>query len=316
MLAPFKNLLLTAVVLCLLSGGAVWGAAPLAYYSDGFSFIGQDESGYLLFSLDSKRGVDGDTFQAEHFGVLYDQTQGWVELVGTGEYPNPRGLLTSPPDSAAFQFSGRPRSGTTIRSRLNDLRLEINPLTTRLEENSGAQRQNWGNAAAVLYWQGRVVPGRVIYEGRTLYNRNRLSRGDSDSGENVQGFYLAIQDDTPAAWQDLFLRSEGSRKARHSKGFIDTHAAQLSLFSPDLEVTRKGWALGFYRWDKGWRMNLQQAATDKGLDPPFAALNLKQVSRKNIDNWVIGGAAISVVEGTLVADGQTSKVLGFAEVIK
>lgn len=316
MLAPLNNLLLRSLLLCLLLSGAAWGAAPLAYYSDGFSFIGQDATGYLLFALDSNRGVDGDTFQAENFGVLYDQQQGWVDLVGTGEYANPRGLLTRPPDSAAFQYAGRPTSGVTIRSRINDLRLEINPLTTRLEENSGEQRQSWGDAAAVLYWQGRIVPGRVIYEGLALHNRNRLSHNGSEGGENIQRFYLAIQDSSPAAWKNLFLHNEGPRKNHYSKGFLDSHGTQLSLFTPNLEVTRKGWALGFYRWSKGWRMNLQQAATDKGLKPPFAALKLNQVSRKNISNWVIGGTAVSVVEGTLEIDGRTSRVLGFAELIK
>ncbi len=87
----------------------------------------------------------------------------------------------------------RPENGVTILSRVNDLRLEINPLTTRLEENSGERLQNWGNAAAVLYWQGRIVPGRVIYEGLTHHNWNRLTGSDSD-WDNFQGFYLAIQD--------------------------------------------------------------------------------------------------------------------------
>ncbi len=314
---PFvlKASLLNALLLLLLAGSAL-AADSLAYYSDYFSFIGQDEKGYILFALDSNRGVDGDEFQAEHFGVLYDQNQGWIDLVGTGEYANPRGVLTKIPDSTGFQFSGRPENGVTILSRVNDLRLEINPLTTRLEENSGERRQKWGNAAAVLYWQGRIVPGRVIYEGLTHHNWNRLSRTYSGTWDNFQGFYLAVMEGSPSAWQDLYLRSEGKKKTLHSKGFLDIHSELTNIFSPDLEVTKKGWALGFYRWSKGWQMNLQRAATSKGLDPPFAALELKQISRNNVSNWVIGGFAMSVIEGTLEINGRQSKVLGFAELIK
>ncbi len=307
--------LLKALLLILLFAGPVQAAESLAYYSDYFSFIGQDETGYLLFAIDSNRGVDGGKFQAEHFGVLYDQGQGWVELVGTGEYANPRGILTKIPDSTGFQFSGHPTSGITVLSRVNDLRLEVNPLTTRLEDNSSKRRQNWGNAAAVLYWQGRIVPGRVIYEGLTHHNWNRLTGSNSD-WDNFQGFYLAIQRGSASAWQDLYLRTQGKKKTLHSKGFLDTHDWQASIFSPNLEVTKKDWALGFYRWNEGWQMNLQQVATDKGLAPPFASLELKQVSRTNVSNWVIGGFAMSVVEGTLEIDGQQTRVLGFAELIK
>ena len=316
MFSDLYRLILRSLLLVLLLASAAQATEKLAYYSDYFSFIGQDEKGYLLFALDSTRGVDEGDFQAEHFGVLYDQSQGWVDLVGTGEYANHRGILDKIPDSAAFQFSGSPAHGVSILSRINDLRLEINPLTTRLEENSGVRRQNWGNAAAVLYWQGRVVPGRVIYEGLAHHNWNSLSGSDSENGDNFQGFYLAIQEDTPSAWQDLYLCTERRNQTLHSQGFIDTRSNQASIFSPDLEVTRKGWALGFYRWGKGWKMNLQQAATSEGLDPPFASLELNQVSRKSISNWAIGGFAMSVVEGTLQINGRQSKVLGFAELIK
>jgi len=316
MLPALNRFFLSSLLLLLLLAHTAQATDTLAYYSDYFSFIGQDEKGYLLFALASSRGVDDGEFQAEHFGVLYAQGEGWIDLVGTGAYLNPRGVLTRVPDSTAFQFSGHPASGVSIQSRVNDLRLEINPLITRLEDNSGERRQNWGNAAAVLYWQGRIVPGRVIYEGLTHHNWNRLSRSDAEDLDNLQGFYLALQKDSPAAWRDLYLRTEGQKKTLSSTGFLATPNVQARIFSPNLEVTRKGWALGFYRWSKGWRMNLQQAATSKGLDPPFAALELKQISRKNVSNWVLGGFAMSVVEGSYKVNGEQLKVLGFAELIK
>ncbi len=306
----------TCLCLILLFCGSAQATEKLAYYSDHFSFSGQDEKGYLLFALDNNRGVDRGEFQAEHFGVLYDQQQGWIDLVGIGEYNNPTGILTRIPDSVAFKFSGQPSEGITILSRANDLRLEINPLAIRLQDNSGLRRQSWSSATAVLYWQGRTIPGRVIHERLVQHNWNRLTHGYSGTWDNFQGFYLTVRNGSPAVWQDIYLRSEGKKKTQRTMGFISVRNKQADIFSPDLKVTRKSWALGFYRWSKGWQMSLQQAATDKGLKPPFATLKLKQISRENISNWVVGGFAMSVVEGTLEQDGVQLKVLGFAELIK
>lgn len=316
MLVMPKSLFLTSLLLCLFLTGTALASEPRASYSDYFSFIGQDESGYLLFALASNRRKSADIYQAEHFGVLYAQGQGWVDLVGAGEYANPQGILARIPDSDAFQFSGQPANGVSITSRVNDLRLEINPLTTRLEANSGARRQSWKNAAAVLYWQGRTIPGRMIYEGLTFHNRNPVSRHHADSQDNFQGFSLVIQDGPPAAWQDLYLWTEGKKGHLRSSGFIAAGARHADIFSPDLEITNRSWALGFYRWGKGWRMSLQQPATDQGIEPPFARLQLKQVSRENIANWVSGGFAMSVVEGTVEQNGRQHRVLGLVELIK
>jgi hypothetical protein len=76
----------------------------LAYYSDYFSFIGGDANGFVAFALDNNRGIDGSDYQAEHFGVLYDENSGWVKLVGTGDYENVHGELERIPNSPHFTF--------------------------------------------------------------------------------------------------------------------------------------------------------------------------------------------------------------------
>ncbi len=304
------------LLLILLFCGPVRAAETLAYYSDYFSFVGQDEKGFLLFALDNNRGVDAGDFQAEHFGVMYDQHQGWVDLVGLGEYSNPTGILSRIPDSVAFKFSGKPSEGITILSRVNDLRLEINPLPIRLQDHSGLRRQSWSSAAAVLYWQGRTIPGRIVYEHLVQHNWNRLTHSYSGTWDNFQGFYLAVQQGPPALWKDIYLRSEGKKKTLRTLGFVAASNKQAEIFSPDLKITRKSWALGFYRWGKSWQMSLQQAATEQGLKPAFASIRLRQISRQNISNWVLGGFAMTVVEGTLEQEGHQLKVLGFAELIK
>ncbi len=57
--------------------------ARLAYYSDYFSFVGQDEQGWVAFALDTNRGQDGDAYQAEHFIAFFVEGRGWVQLEGS-----------------------------------------------------------------------------------------------------------------------------------------------------------------------------------------------------------------------------------------
>lgn len=68
------------LLFCLMAMNSFAGER-LAYHSDYFSFIGRDAVGFVAFALDNNRGVEGSHYQAEHFGVLYDQKSGWERLV-------------------------------------------------------------------------------------------------------------------------------------------------------------------------------------------------------------------------------------------
>ncbi|MCF6178541.1 MAG: hypothetical protein L3J63_04005 [Geopsychrobacter sp.] len=311
-----KIVSLNLLLILLLLVGTSTASKSLDYYSDYFSFIGQDEQGFVIFALDNNRGGDEGDYRAEHFGILYDQHQGWIDLVGIGEYQNPLRILSTIPDSTAFKFSGHPNSGIRIQSRINDLRLEINPLKIQLEEITKNRNQKWGNAAAVLYWQGRTIPGRVIYEGLRQENWNHLTHRYSNDWDNLQGFYLALQNGHPDSWQDIFLRAEGKKQDLKTRGFVDTGQVQAEISAQDLKVNRKSWALGFYRWPKGWQMHLKPTPSATLQDPLSPLLRLNQVSRQNISNRLIGGFAMSVVSGTIEIDGRSSRVLGLVELIK
>jgi len=91
--------------LAVLAGPAA-AAETLSYYSDYFSFVGEDAKGKVAFALDNNRGQDGEHFQAEHFAVLHDEHKGWLRVQGSGAYPNPAGVLRTIPDSRDFAFSG------------------------------------------------------------------------------------------------------------------------------------------------------------------------------------------------------------------
>lgn len=106
-------------------------SSTLLYYSDYFSFIGEDENGRVSFALDNNRGRDGNSWQAEHFVVLHaDQEgqQGWIKVAGNGSYKNERHELQTIPNSAFFQFEGKPSEGITIHSPKNRLSLKLEPI--------------------------------------------------------------------------------------------------------------------------------------------------------------------------------------------
>ena len=290
-----------------------FSAENLAYYSDYFSFVGRDSIGFVAFALDNNRGVDGTDFQAEHFGVLYDQRSGWVKLIGTGDYDNAHGHLEQIPDSLYFNFEGHASAGWVIRSRENRIKLKINPLSIRLSESKGKRTIHWAAAEAVLFWKDRKIPGRVIHEQLVHLDWNRLTRKYADTWDNFQGFYLALDQGAPAVWLDIYLRSEGKGKQRRSTGFATLDDWAGPIHSTRFEAYEKALNFGFFRWPQRWIIEVKPKDTDESASGHLA---LRQVSRKNQANWLIGGFAMTVVEGELVINAKTIPVLGFAELIQ
>ncbi len=285
----------------------------LAYYSDYFSFVGRDQSGYVLFALDNNRGVDGDAYQAEHFGVLYSQFSGWMQLAGTGAYANEQKELARIPDSAEFHFRGTPDSGMTIRSQVNKLELRIDPIAVRLSESAGKRNISWGSAGAILSLQDRTITGRVIYEHLVHLDWNRLTHTYAGRWNNFQGFYLVFDKGEPGQWQDLYLRSEGEGEKRPGKGFVTAGPWHGEVHSSRFQVLDTAFALGFYRWPQRWSITIEGNKQD---NPASGRLELQQINRQNEGNWLIGGFAMSVVSGKIIINGSSIPVLGFAELIK
>ena len=285
----------------------------LSYYSDYFSFVGRDAVGFVAFALDNNRGVDGPDYQAEHFGVLYDQKSGWIQLVGMGDYSNIHGTLDLIPDSPHFSFSGHAETGLTIRSNDNFLSLKIEPLIIQLRESDEKRIQNWGAAKAELYWKGREISGRVIYEGLVHHNWNRLTRTYTGTWDNFQGFYLALDLGSPVTWRDLYLRSQGKGGNHRTKGFISAIDWQGEIHTTRFKAYEKAFNFGFFRWPQRWDIEVKLKGSE-GRTP--GQLTLRQVSRKNQGNWIVGGFAMAVVEGELQRNGKAIPVLGFVELIK
>ena len=284
----------------------------LVYVSDYFSFVGSDAQGHVAFALDNNRGRDGENYQAEHFLVLHDEKQGWIDIKGKGFYDNSQKQLYEIPDSPFFQFTGNAQSGFQIKGKQDSLRLETQPLVARETHGNDKCLFSMGSAAAVLYWRARVIPGRVIYEYLVMKNANRLSRRINLSmlfgGADFQGLYLRGREN-----DDLYFHGSHSEFIQPLigpiLGFSVLRGQQDPTAEMQIEVTSQTMAFGFFRWPTAWKVSW------RGEKGP-AVMVVKERERKSIVNWVFGGFAMSIVSGQLHYDGKQIDVYGFGEIIR
>lgn len=289
---------------------AAAGAAAeetLAYYSDYFSFIGEDTHGRVAFALDTNRGRDGNAFQAEHFTVLHDERAGWVPLHGNGAYPNLHRELAALPDSAHFAFRGSARRGMLIQSASNGVTLEIEPIVPVLERSREGGRFWLGSANARLHWHGRVIPGRVIYEYLYRPGWNRLTRTYLGQWRDFHGLYLRVE-----GGGDLYLhrRNPAAEEGLTGNlvGFLALPGAAGALEDIVVEVPRRRQARGLYRWPEAWRGSFR-------VGERRYAFELELSERLPVANWVIGGFAMGIARGVLLEDGAQRPLYGLAELI-
>ena len=281
--------------------------SALIYVSDYFSFVGEDGQGRVAFAFDNNRGRDGDAYQAEHFLVLHDAKMGWVNVKGNSRYDNAGKVIKTIPDSTFFQFRGAPATGMTIVSEINRLTLNIEPITERTSNQHNRSVVLTGTAPAVLTWQGRTIPGRVIYEYLMMPDFNRLTRTYWDLWDEYQGFYLKMGKEG-----DVYLHRQQSERLAPLMGFLNGftvfNGITDTMKDVNVEVLERALARGLYRWPTAWRI------TWTGPQGP-AALTLKQVTRIGIWNWAIGGFSMVVVEGEFDYAGKKQPVYGLAELI-
>jgi hypothetical protein len=281
--------------------------STLVYMSDYFSFVGQDSQGHVAFALDNNRGRDGDAYQAEHFLVLHDERQGWMDVVGNGPFENRKKELSTIPDSSFFQFQGTAQTGMTITSKANQLTLTIQPIPQRTSNRHAGGATWMGSAPAVLTWKERTIAGRVIYEYFMMPEFNRLTRTYWGMWKEFQGLYLLANQTN-----DVYVHSQLSERIAPLVGKLTGFAALNdmtdSMKDIKVEALEREWALGAYRWPKAWRI------TWTGPKGP-ATITLSQSARKGLANWVTGGFSMSIVRGELDYAGTTQELYGFAELI-
>ena len=281
--------------------------ARLAYVSDYLSFTGADEHGRVSFAIDTNRGRDEDAFQAEHlYAVLHDEHLGWVDVTGTGRYPNPDAALLDLPDSGAFTFAGDPWRGLSVRSERNDLVLEAEPLVERLRRTDETTVYAMTSAAATLGWRGRLVAGRLTHEHLVRRDANLMTRRSFSRLGEMQYHYLRTQDG-----DDVYVQSSASAQPMAGLepllGFRTRSGATEQLGDLRFEATAHDLALGLYRWPTDWQLSFVD-----GRGP--AELTLRTLRRRCVSTWIVAGLAMSAVVGVLrQGDGREVVVHGFGE---
>lgn len=279
----------------------------LSYYSDYFSFVGWDENGAVAFALDNNRGQDGNSWQAEHFVVLFDEQSGWQAPQGNGAYDNLDRKLSAIPDSDYFTFKGTPAIGFEIDSQLNKLNLKTAPIKTIIDNKQGLSKYRLGSAEATLLWNNREIKGRVIHEHLFLPAFNRLTRSYMGVFDDFHGIYAAV-DKTG----DFYFHSQKSDflapLTGYDEGFLVLNGDAIPLTEFSINTDERKQALGFYRWPMRWTGAFHGSNADYQFE-----LNLHQ--KNNIANWVIGGFSMGIVNGELNTKNRVMKIFGLGELI-
>ncbi len=295
------------------------GASARLYVSDYFSFVGEDAQGHVALALDNNRGRDGEAYQAEHFVVLHDERQGWVDVKGNGPYDNTAHELWGIPDSPHFKFEGIPTEGLTITSESNRLALRIEQMPIVVARQHQGGKYWMGGAPAVLEWAGRTLKGRVIYEYVFLPEFNRLTRTYPRLWRDYQGLYLTF-----GGVGDLYMHSQQSGRladlAGEALGFAVQHRRAESLDNVRLTATGHALAPGVYRWPTEWQVQWKRkkpwggaSGADIGLGTGSGTLTLHD--RKSFGNWFIGGFAMGIVKGEVTINGRAYPIYGLAELL-
>jgi len=279
----------------------------VVYVSDYFSFIGKDEHGHVALALDNNRGKDDEAYQAEHFAMLHDERHGWIEMQGSGAYDNLAKELLSIPDSSAFQFHGIPEAGLTIISEPNSLSLTISAIPRSYTRTHDGGEMWMGSAPATLQWNDRTLVGRVIYEYLMIPDFNRLSRTYWGLWNEFQGLYLSLDGEG-----DLYVHSQHSDMLAPLVGTLDGFVSlqEMPQRFQVLQLTPLSFkqGFGFYRWPTGWAIRWM---TTQGS----GTLQLELSEFHPVANWVIGGFAMGIVQGTATYRGKTFPVYGLVELI-
>ena len=284
---------------------------PQLYYSDYFSFVGRDDTGYVYLAHDNNRGRTGDDHHADHWIAMYDEATGWVDVVGAAHYPNPGKVLDTIPDSQFFQFKGTSTGGIQLASAQNDMRWRIGALSPVLKRES-ADGIFWiGAAPSTLEWKGRTLQGRVLFEYLQRHNWNRFTAGFGGGGfQNFNGLYLMT-----AGGKDFYVHFHERKSGSDLTGKLvgcATWGTPSPVENLDFKITGTA-AIPHrttYRWPIAWRVDFDHGGTRWTLD-------LVTAERRIQADWNTGGFAMSVVSGVITAANGSTRmpVVGWGELI-
>jgi hypothetical protein len=294
----------------------VLASSKLVYFSDYFSFVGEDSQGHMAFAIDNNRGRDVDAYQAEHLVFLHDEKQGWLDVPGVRTYQpyeDKSGELRRIPDSPVFSFEGEPSTGLVIRGLSAPLVLTLTPLELKVIRSAEDKVFAMASAPAQLQWKDRTLQGRVIYEYLVLKDQNRLSRGmlkQLFSSFSFQGLYLM----TPNG-HDLYMHKQewnsgGGEGLAPLLGFYNENDHVVETQDLRFEVTGRKQGPGLFRWPASWMATWATPAHGT------AHLEARASDLRSVRSLLFGGYAMGIVRGTVEQEGKQVPVYGWSELVQ
>jgi len=291
-------------------------AAKLEYLSDFFCFAGGDEAGRVVFAFDANRGREDAAEQAEFFAVLWVEGEGWRDLEGTGDLGGEEISYETIPSNGSFAVTGTVDSGIAIASERNGLELTIDAMQLRRQSEQDGARFDTGSTAATLALGERLISGRVSYEFCHLPDKNPLVKTYTDLfGDGYHGVYAFVGEAESA--DDLrFHRSGGSLRPLVGRfaGFATRGAQTLAVAEPKFRISNMSLG-GFFRWPGRYRGNWSTAPS-AGAEPVEVGFDVRLKDRETLVNYVFGGVAVAIVDGSVTRGGVERPAFGMALIVR
>ena len=289
------------------------------YLSDFLVFVGGDAQGRLLLAIDFNRGRKGQKLRGEQFVALHIEGQGWQEVGGRSDLTIAD--LQQLPNSPDWTVAGDRQEGFRVANAARAIALTTGRLDAVAIHSRGAELFSTGTGTGTLQLGERRLSGVVHHEYCFLRGINPLFKTYTDLfGDGFHGLYCSFG----AGEQQSALRMHQSGGLvepliLRQSGFERSAAGSTRLDLGRLRIS--DWNLGgLFRWPGRYRLEWSRPAESGqvGSDAARSELrfDLKVRQRETVINYVFGGVAVAVVDGTTVVDGQAYPTYGLALIVR
>lgn len=297
------------------------------YLSDFFVFVGREVSmdpaqmgpgKGLVLAFDANRGRDREKFEAEHFGVLWVEGRGWIDLDATTSLPGTSehfsAALGAPlPSSERAMLTGTAASGLVLEVPKVELVLRSKPMVIETDRRHGHDAFVTGSSTGTLRLGAREFVGVVHQEFTYLAGINPLARTYTDLfGDAFHSVYALVGERGA-----LRMHRSGGRLepliGRHS-GYLAADEASRGkgeLAELDLETAKKSLG-GLFRWPGRYKTSWSSTIEGKTQK---RTLQVDLKNRDTLINYVFGGVAIAIAQGEYGEGAAKQSVLGFSLIV-
>lgn len=276
------------------------------YYSNYFSFHGEDELGEIYFAIDNNRQRTQKRHEADNF--LYFSVDGeWQELNAHQKFENTETDMSIIPSSDHFQFQYTDQELSAINSPTNDIKVTLTePLQKVGEYGGNGTLFDIYSTTATLRHGDRTVHGNIISEVlidsiglKSISNFTKVIFG----GFKFDAYYLNIR-----GLGDSYVHFV---EGKASEGLFDEAIYNLNSQSglTDFDITPDN-----YRVTKWKRLGFKKLPLEIEVDFPDAQLTLRTKQFQKYRSLPVFAFGMGTLEGELIYKGETYSVYGLSEV--